>query len=105
MKKHFKNDRLQKIVDFHVKVRADLRDVTAGLKKNYKLHRARFYEVSEFRDYVVCLYMSKEKARYFFDLIQATKNKIRAPAAKRELEEIEASEDSSKALTKKEGAP
>lgn len=102
-KKHSKNDRRQKIIEYHVKIQADLNELTQKLKKNYKLHRTSFYEISEFRDYTMCLYMSNEKARYFFDFIQTIKKKIKYVPSKRDLEEIEASEDSSKDPIKKEG--
>lgn len=101
-KKNSKIDRRQKIIEYHIKIQSDLKELSQRLKKYYKLHRSSFYEISEFRDYIMCLFMSNDKARYFYDFIQGIKKKIKLVPSKRDLEEIEASEDSNKALTKKE---
>ena len=100
-KKNSKSDRRQRIIDYHIKIKADLNELALKLKKNYKLHQINFYEISEFRDYIICLFMLKEKAEYFYEFIQNIKKKIKYTPMK--LDENEASEDSNHAFNKKDG--
>jgi hypothetical protein len=104
-KRQPKSDRKMKIIDYYIKCKSDLKELTQKLKKNYKLYRTNFYEISEFRDYIICLFMFKEKAKYYYEFIQSIKKKIKYVPNKKELDDIEASEDSNKALTKKDGKP
>ena len=95
---------MQKIIEFHIKVKDELKSLLSKLKKNYKLHLKNYHLLSEFRDFVMCLILLKENAEHSYNKIQSLISRFDMSPAAADLEILDNSDDSyHKEVLKKEG--